>query len=151
MDMYVLLLITLNSWHLCFNCGILRRQSTSYVLLPNFIRSGSIQHRFFVRASALSSMCATIFLTATIAWQTCGGCLRVLRRTAPSICSRRAVERLRAVCVILFVGTSLRAFLPRFPLRPFPRYSIVVRGHAFPCVTSVRLSQNTNFSHWLIS
>ena len=28
--------------------------------------------------------------------------------------------------VVLFVGTSSRAFLPRVPLRPFPRYSIVV-------------------------
>jgi len=70
--MYVLLLIALNSWHLCFTRGILRRKSTGYVLLPNFILSGSIPNRFFVMASALSSMCATIFLTAAIAWQTCG-------------------------------------------------------------------------------
>ena len=61
MHMYVLLLIALNSWHLCFNRGILRRKLTGYVLLPNFILSGSIQHRFFVLASALSSICAKKF------------------------------------------------------------------------------------------
>jgi len=33
---YVLLLIALNNWHLCFNRGVIRRKSTGYVLLPNF-------------------------------------------------------------------------------------------------------------------
>jgi len=72
MDIYVLLLITLYKWHLCCNRGGPHRKSTGYVLLPNSILSGSIPNRFFVRASALSSMCATIFLTAAIAWRTCG-------------------------------------------------------------------------------
>ena len=72
MHMYVLLLIALNSWHLCFSRGILRRKSTGYVLLPNFILSGSIPNRFFVLASACRlCVCQEIFSP------------RVLRRTAP--------------------------------------------------------------------
>jgi len=35
-----------------------------------------------------------------------------------------------AMCVILSIGTSSRAFLPRFPLHPFSRYSIGTRFRA---------------------
>jgi len=62
MNMYVLLIITLNSWHLCFNRGILHRKFPGYVLLPILYYQVSIQSSCSILASTfLSSIFAKRF------------------------------------------------------------------------------------------
>ena len=73
-------------------------------------------------------MCQEIFSPRPPRGGRVRSCLRVLDGGAINL-SVRCVWASAAFCavyVVLFVGTSSRAFLPRFPLRPFPRYSIVV-------------------------
>ena len=150
LNIYVLLLIALNDWHLCFHRAILRRKSTDYVLLPNFLLSGPIQHRFFSswRQRCLSCV-PRIFSPRQSRGSHVRSCLRVLRRRRhKSVCAL-----CRAVCRFLrdVRNSVYRHVVAGFPAAfPFTSLFPLLHRHAVQGVmggqtTSVRLSQMQSF------
>ena len=128
MHMYVLLLIALNSWHLCFNRVYFaesRRATYFYQILYYQVLYRTDFSSWHQR---VVYVCQEIFSPRPPRGGRVRSCLRVLDGGAINLYVRcvGASAAFCAVYVVLFVGTSSRAFLPRFPLRPFPRYSVVV-------------------------
>jgi len=155
LNMYVLLLITLNSRHLCFNRGVIRGKSTGYVLLPNFYYQVLYRTDFGFWHQRVVSVCQELFSPRQSRGshvRSCfgfydGGAINLsVRCVGPSavFCAvRNSVcqdsVRERACRVSLYISFPV---LHRHAVR-----ALCVHGQT----ASVRLSQNAFFSHWLIS
>ena len=151
--MYVLLIITLNRWHLCFSRGILHRKSTGYALLPNFILSGLYtehifnigvsvlifyfcQEVFFSRGRCVSDMCVAVFVSYggrrhKSVHALCRGVFGLQRGVRSSVC-RHFVEGVPAAFPFTFLS-------PLF--HPLPMCGGVWSLHYTYCMLSVSLSQ----------
>jgi len=77
LNMYVLLLITLNSRHLCFHRAILRRKFMGYVILANFYYQVLYRTDFGFWHQRVVSVCQELFSPRQSRGSHVRSCLRV--------------------------------------------------------------------------